>query len=154
MSAVIGSSSDRPSDSEAMQPAAKRQCLEVVAWDSVCYTEISLTGEPFKADGGFQCVNPKLGGKSLCIDLAPGKLWLEMPFGIDPLHSESVSGKKPVFLGGTALTAAAEYINLTVNFEQDDQIRFLDGLEAKCLELAKGVFEDQTWVPSLPCTLR
>jgi hypothetical protein len=131
---------------EAMS-AAKRQCLEVVAWTSVAVDDIAVSGPPSESEGFLQ-TKPKISGKSVVIDLTPGKAWLGVPFGLDMAYTAKKSEKVPAFLGGADSTSA-EGVPLVLDISDDAQKGFLLKLEEGLKALAEATFPGQTWMPSV-----
>ena len=144
LAAVDLTSTVSPSDLSAME-STKRQCLEVISWDAVALEK--LTATPPTKNEGYNFAKVKIGAKALVLNLTPGKVWLDMPFGFD-VGFQAKNDKVPAFLGGESSTKV-EYLSVVINIDSPELIAFLTELEEKNKALGEEAFPGQTWVPSV-----
>ena len=135
--------SDQASHSEcdAMEPAAKRACIEVKPFNDVALGNFILKNRG-KAKNGGLITFPSIGGEPIRFNLTPCG-WLQAPFGFD------ISGKYeyPSFLGGPApeKEGASEGLSLRLNL-QPEQAEFLGKLD-ETAQKAFAELAEAAWNP-------
>ena len=129
------------SECDAMEPAAKRACIEVKPFHEVALGNFILKNRG-KAKNGGLITFPFIGGEPIRFNLTPSG-WLQAPFGFD------ISGKYeyPSFLGGPApeKEGASEGLSLRLNL-QPEQAEFLGKLD-EAAQKAFAELAEATWNP-------